>query len=69
MGFSSFVYNTFMKTNVRYALFIVAGAAIFEPIFNKTTSHYFKNVINRGRGFEYFEKELMLRANQEEDEE
>lgn len=69
MGFTSFMYNTFMKTNVRYALTIVTGAVVFEQVYNKVTTHIFRHGINRGRSFEYYEKELMMRKAQEDDDE
>lgn len=69
MGVSSFMYNTFFRTNVRYLTTIVIGALTFEQIFNRTTTHVFTNVINEGRGFPYFEKELLLRKANATDEE
>lgn len=48
MGMTSLIYNTFMKTNVRFGLTIIAGGLIFEQFFDRTTRHVFRNIINQG---------------------
>lgn len=73
MGISNFMYNTFMKTNLRFGLFVVTGGFVFSEVFNKITSHVFRNGLNEGRGWPYYEKDLLLRqanaANEDDDDE